>query len=207
MIIVLDGINGCGKSTIAKMLVDILPNKYTAMKPVVLRDPGSTPAGEAIRKLVKDPDLPLTTTAQVLLFTAARNEMLSQVNEYVELGHWVIIDRWWYSTYAYQTLQGADEKLVFDLNERCGKLPHPNHAYFLDVFPEVAAHRRAAMRADLPDRFEMKDLPFQRKLRSKYYELVELGFMTKVHGEDPPDEIAKRIAAHAWGVNHRHMGG
>src|SRR5687768_14641197 len=75
---VLDGIDGCGKSTQAKLLVEALSRSATR-PPLHLREPGSTGAGERIRELVLSHEHELDAGVELLLFAAARRQMLSEV--------------------------------------------------------------------------------------------------------------------------------
>ena len=198
MIVILDGINGCGKSTVASELKRVLVGE--GLGAILFHDPGSTPAGEAIRKIVRDPALPLTAVAQVLLFTAARHEMIPDVQRVVADGRWALIDRWWYSTYAYQSILGADPEFIVFLNTRVIRLPNPVRPYYLDVPVRLAAERRAAMKADKDDRFEAQELDFQEQLREWYLLLCTAGVMTKVDaGTKSAQVIAKDIFADCKG--------
>lgn len=178
MIVILDGINGCGKSTVAKALTRVLASQ--GIVSVQYHDPGSTPTGEAIRAIVRDPKLPMSAVAQTLLFTAARHETAGCVRDQVEQGRWVVIDRWWYSTYAYQSAQGVDPSFIVSLNASVAHLPDPVVAYYLDVPVCIALDRRAQMREDGNDRFEAKEEDFQHKLRERYLELCASKHMIKV---------------------------
>src|SRR5688572_11610264 len=99
---VLDGIDGCGKSTQAARLVAAL-GSGPAGPALHLREPGSTPAGERIRALLLDPETALAPAAQVLLFAAARRQMLEElVAPALQLGRHVVCERFHPSTVAYQ---------------------------------------------------------------------------------------------------------
>src|SRR6185436_4275568 len=99
---VLDGLDGCGKSTQAARLVTALGSG--AQGPVLhLREPGSTAAGERIRSLLLDPEPALAPAAQVLLFAAARRQMLEElVAPALAAGRDVVCERFHPSTVAYQ---------------------------------------------------------------------------------------------------------
>jgi dTMP kinase len=191
--VILDGINGCGKSTVAEALTRELAS--AGIVTARYHDPGSTPAGEAIRAIVRDPKLPMSAVAQTLLFTAARHEMAGCVRDQVEQGRWVVIDRWWYSTYAYQSAQGVDPSFIISLNARVAHLPDPVVAYYLDVPVCIALARRAEMRGDTNDRFEAKEEEFQEKLRERYLELCDSKHMIKV---DAATHTARALARYLY---------
>ena len=99
-----EGIDGVGKSTQAARLHKSLISRYGANAATLWREPGSTPAGEKIRDLLlHQTDVPLTPMSQLLLFNAARVELINDViARDMLLGKWVIMDRYVDSTVAYQ---------------------------------------------------------------------------------------------------------
>src|SRR5262245_41124490 len=124
---VLDGVDGCGKSTQAARLVATL-GKVTHLAPLHLREPGSTAAGERIRALLLDPEPELAPTAQVLLFAAARAQMLAElVAPALAAGQTVVCERFHPSTVAYQgaALGVGEERVLALLNEWAGE-PAPD---------------------------------------------------------------------------------
>ena len=99
--IVIDGAEGVGKSTQAARLAEYLARGNRA--PVVVREPGGTPAGETIRAFLLDPESAISTRAEALLFMASRAELVDQVIQpALARGETVIADRFFLSTYAYQ---------------------------------------------------------------------------------------------------------
>jgi dTMP kinase len=96
--ITLEGIDRAGKTTQATRLADAL-----GPGTLLLREPGGTEAGERIRDLIKDPQLELTPGAELLLFNAARSQLVNElVMPAVEAGRDVVCDRFIDSTVAYQ---------------------------------------------------------------------------------------------------------
>lgn len=199
MFIVLEGINGCGKSTVAGRLQDLISE--AGYRCVIYRDPGETPAGERIRTIVKDPKIQLDPWTQVLLYTAARYELGLVALRRLNMGTVVIADRWWPSTYAYQGAQGAPGKWIRDLNKYMtppgGKMLAAR-SFFLDVLPVLALERSGAVRpcgVDAGgDRFEIKGLEFARYLRDRYMELVRSGELTRIEvGSNSASSVAQNI--------------
>ncbi len=100
MFIVLEGIDGSGKSTIAKMLADYLGER--GKKVYLTEEPTKTWLGEAVRRGIEEEKNPYT---QALLFFADRAEHVMEIKRKIEEGYVVISDRYVYSTYAYQGAQ------------------------------------------------------------------------------------------------------
>jgi dTMP kinase len=167
MFVVLDGIDGCGKTTQASRLVRTLSSE-TGKETLHLREPGSTRLGEALRAILLAPGRELSPAVEALLFAAARRQMLDEmVAPAIGRDAHVIVERFHPSTFAYQGFAGGlGEEVVLDLLERWAGLPRPDLVIVLDLSPEVAAGRRSRQneRAGHPasDRIEGKGLEFQR---------------------------------------------
>jgi len=96
--VTLEGVDGAGKSTQARMLAEAL-----GPETVLLREPGGTVAGERLRELLKDASVELTPRAELMLFCAARAELVDQViSPSLAAGRDVVCDRFVDSTAAYQ---------------------------------------------------------------------------------------------------------
>ncbi len=170
--VVLDGPDGGGKSTQAERLCTHL--RAAGRTVHHLREPGSTPVGEALRRLLLAPatgDLaPLT---EVLLFTAARAELVRRViAPALQRGEDVIAERCYVSTLAYQCLgpeRGVDVDWVLDLTRRAHGPCLPDVVYVLDVEVAIAQQRRRS-RSD--DRFEARDASFHERVRAAYRAVV-----------------------------------
>lgn len=107
MFIVIEGIDGCGKSTQAKLLVEALKkSKATAKAGVMhLHEPGGTRLGEAMRELLlrTEPKIEISARAEALLYNAARAELVDEVLvPALAAGKHVVCERYVYSTIAYQ---------------------------------------------------------------------------------------------------------
>lgn len=171
--VVLDGPDGCGKSVQAERLAEWLGRR--GKRTVHLREPGSTPVGEAIRRLLLDPgsgDLrPLT---EALLFFAARAELVHrQISPELAAGTVVIVERCYLSTLVYQGLanddDGVDPGLLRSLVAAAHGPVMPHRIFLLDVPAEVAAERRGRRRAD---RIEDRDRDFHERVRQGYLALA-----------------------------------
>ena len=103
LFIVLDGVDGCGKSTQARRLVERLGRVADCEVPLHLREPGSTPLGERVRALLLETDLEIGPAAEALLFAACRRQTLDAlVAPALARGRHVVCERFHASTFAYQ---------------------------------------------------------------------------------------------------------
>ena len=193
--VVLDGIDGCGKSTQARRLVEALAQRADP-PPLHLREPGSTAAGERIRALFLDPEAALGTEAQLLLVTAARRQMLDErVRPALAAGRDVVCERFHPATYAYQAHAGGlDGEEVLALLDRWAGDPVPDLVLVLSLDVGEAL-RRAASRA-APDRFEARGEEFLERVAAGFARYVERVPTTRsVDASGTEDEVAARILA------------
>ena len=103
LFIVLDGVDGCGKSTQARRLVERLARAAGAGPALHIREPGSTPLGERVRGLLLETDLVIGPAAEALLFAACRRQTLDAlVAPALAEGRHVVCERFHASTFAYQ---------------------------------------------------------------------------------------------------------
>lgn len=202
--VVLDGVDGCGKTTQARRLVEHLSvlRPAGAPGPLHLREPGSTVAGERIRELLLDPSAPMGRGTLALLFTAARRETLeSLVAPALADGRDVVVERFHASTFAYQGGgPQSSEAHAFEDAELLGLLhgwagtPRPTVEIVLDVPPSDAFARAVARAGGGDDRFESRGLEFQesvaRAMRA-YVELVDHAVI--VDGTGDEGEVARRV--------------
>ena len=165
--IAIEGVDGSGKSTVAAALA----GRFEAMGETVVcvREPGGTPVGEAVRGLLLDSDS-LDTWAEVFLFAAQRAELVKTVvKPALERGEWVISDRTYYSSIAYQgRARGVGEERVRAFNEAGLEGIVPDHVFVLDVDPSVALERQSA-----PDRIGRLGVDFQSEVAAGYRELAK----------------------------------
>ena len=154
MFISLEGIDGSGKSTQARLLAEAL-----GAGTVAIREPGGTDAAERIRTLLADPTVALDPLAELLLFLAARADLTERViRPALEEGRDVVADRFSDSSVAYQgAARGLGVGEVIGLCETATDGLWPDLTLLLRVDPEVALGR-----ADGEDRFESEGLELQR---------------------------------------------
>ncbi len=174
MFVTLEGIDRAGKSTQAALLVEAL-----GPAAILVREPGGTPAGERMRELLKDSTVELDPRAELLLFCAARAELVARViRPALAEGADVVCDRFIDSTVAYQGVGrglGAESVERINATAIAGCLPHVT--VLLRIDPEAALvrgqQRLADGAADGGDRFEGEGIEFQRAIAAAYDEIAE----------------------------------
>ena len=175
--ITFEGPEGGGKSTQVQTLAEWL--RKQGKKVVVTREPGGTRMSELIRALVRDEmEDPPVTRCEVLLFLAARAQVVSQViRPALAHGEWVVCDRFADSTFAYQGYgRGIDVQLLKNFNDFVTEGLVPDLTILLDVPPEVSRTRLAARQAstaDTGDRIEAAGEMFHRRLREGFLDLAK----------------------------------
>jgi dTMP kinase len=172
--ITFEGGEGAGKSTHIKTLAERLNG--AELRTVVTREPGGSPGAEIIRHLLlSGMGKLLGPDAETLLFAAARDDHVHAVIEpALEQGIWVLCDRFFDSTRAYQGRLGKVEPAVLNAMQRVtiGDLK-PDLTIILDVPVEIGLQRAAARRGDgAPDRFEAEDVKFHEGLREAYRQIA-----------------------------------
>lgn len=171
--IVIEGLEGAGKTTAIASVTQIL-KQHSIMQIVYTREPGGTPIAEKLREIVKhgvDSD-PLTNKAELLLFYAARIQLIDTViKPALAANKWVIGDRHDLSTQAYQG-GGRQINPIFMSTLRQSVLEDfkPDLTIYMDISPELGL-KRARERGEL-DRIEQESLVFFERIRSRYLELA-----------------------------------
>jgi len=167
--IVLDGPDGCGKSTQAKLLSEWLRKQNIPAES--FRDPGDTAIGEKIRQVLLNPEhITMSTATEVLLYMAARAQLWEEkIAPALTQKKCVILDRWLSSTCAYQGYAGGfGINQVIKLATDSLKMPWPDLTIILDVDLETSANRLSGQ----PDRMEAKPRQYHQKVREGFLELA-----------------------------------
>jgi dTMP kinase len=167
--IVLEGIDGSGKSSLAARLGTALRGRGRDV--VHAREPGGTPIGEQIRGVLLDArNGAMVPGAELFLYMACRAQLVDDViRPALQRGAVVLLDRYYYSTAAYQGAAGkVGIPAVLDLAERVARFPKPDRVLLLDLDP-AEARRREGVRND---RVESKGLEYQRKVRAAFKRLA-----------------------------------
>lgn len=168
--ITFEGGEGSGKSTQIGRLAQRLES--AGCRVTVTREPGGSPGAEIIRHIVlSGMGKLLGDEAETLLFAAARDDHVATLIEpALARGDWVLCDRFFDSTRAYQGYLGNVAMEVLEAMQRVtiGALK-PDLTFILDVPVDVGMARAAARRgADAPDRFEAEAVSFHERLRDAY---------------------------------------
>jgi dTMP kinase len=190
--IVLDGPEGCGKTTQAERLVRRL--RDLGRQATAVRDPGSTPVSERIREVLLDKRLPdMDARTEVFLYMASRAEMVARIiRPALEVGLVVVSDRFVSSTVAYQGVAGGvDPAVIWELGRiACAGL-EPDLTVILDLPVEAGFAR--LQRAH--DRIESKDRAYHEKVRQGFLQVARERpeQFAVVDAGRPPDAVARDI--------------
>ena len=183
--IVLDGLDGCGKTTQVKLLADYL--KKQGVEVVKTHDPGGTAIGDKIRKLVKYGSKDIDVRTEVMLFMASRAQLAADVIEpALKKGKTVLCDRYISSTCAYQGAWGYSIQKILELGRSAVGKTWPDLTVVLDLPPKKGRERTGVTRGkkiegdyeqnhffDSPtaDIFDLRTLDYHRKVRRAFLNL------------------------------------
>jgi len=164
--ITVEGLDGAGKSTHLQWLREALETRGIAVR--ATREPGGTPLGEALRRLLLEPAERLAPETETLLMFAARHEHLRRVIEpALAVGTWVLCDRFSDASFAYQSGgSGVAWEKIEILETWVQEGLQPDLTVYFDVDPETAKARARAIKA--PDRFEQEEAGFHERVRAAY---------------------------------------
>lgn len=178
LFITVEGIDGCGKSTQARLIAAAL--EAAGHDVLSLREPGGVKISEQIRAILLDPaNAEMGDACELLLYEAARAQLVHQViRPALAAGKTVVCDRFYDSTTAYQAFaDGLDRNMVSQANELAVDGCRPDLTLVFDLPVEDALRRRSGREAE--DRLELKGLEFQ--------ERVAAGF--RAVAADEPDRV------------------
>ena len=166
-----EGIDGCGKSTQAKILSDELTTH--GKKVLLTREPGGSKGAEEIRNLLLTGETDRwSAETEILLFTAARRDHLERtILPALEIGSTVICDRFSDSTRVYQGVTRGDLRDVVDQLDKTMIPRQPDITVLVDLDPKIGL-ARALRRSDNEARFEDFGLEMQIKLREGFLTLA-----------------------------------
>lgn len=194
--IVLDGPDGCGKSTQAGLLVDWL--RGNGVDTSRFRDPGDTDIGEKIREILLNPrHLAMNTRTELLLYMAARAQLWSEkIAPALREGKCVVLDRWLSSTCAYQGHAGGfGMDKVVKIATDCLERVWPDLTIVLDVDLATASKR---LKKNL-DRMEQKGSDYHKRVRRGFLELADIqrNFVV-VDAADAVEIVHKKVLEMIW---------
>lgn len=193
MLISFEGLDGCGKTTQIDMLRARLDERQ--IDHLIVREPGGTEVSERIRSLLLEASLTIDPFAELLLFSAARAQLVATtIKPALDRGSVVICDRFFDSSTAYQGYgrELADPEWIESLHERATDGLKPERTYYLSV-PLSEIHRRKAH--DTPDRMEAADDEFRQRVIHAYETLssVHPARFRVLDGMKPAEALASEI--------------
>ncbi|MDP2916634.1 MAG: dTMP kinase, partial [Dehalococcoidia bacterium] len=169
LFITFEGGEGCGKSYQSRALYRWLSK--LAVPVILIHEPGGTPLGEKVRRLLKRGNAEMSSLTELLLFNASRSQLVTGVIQpSLKKGKVVICDRFADSTLAYQGYgRGLDLDVVREVNRMAAQGLTPDLTVLLDVPVEVGLARK---NGGIPDRFEREDIAFHHRVRDGFLKLT-----------------------------------
>ncbi len=194
--IVIEGLEGAGKSSAVRYVTDYLHGHGVA-RIECTREPGGTPLAERMRAIVKEVhDERLTVEAELLLMYASRVQLVeTRIKPALADGIWVVGDRHDLSSQAYQGGgRGIDANLIGAIKRAVLGDFKPDLTLYLDIDPAIGL-QRARHRGEL-DRIELEQIGFFERTRQRYLELAAADDSIQVIDAGlPPEQVKAAIEA------------
>jgi len=196
LFITLEGIEGAGKSTVAKLALAWLTQHRIPGR--LTREPGGTPLAERVRQIVLERDVePVSPVTETLLMFAARDlHIRNVIRPALERGEWVICDRFTDATRAYQgSGRGVDPHLIESLATAVHAGLTPDCTLLLDLPVKVGLARARGRATGDADRFEAETAAFFEKVRAGYLELArrEAGRFQLIDASAPLPAVEEQV--------------
>jgi dTMP kinase len=180
--ICIEGLDGCGKTTQTKLLVENLEESHNA---IYTAEPSRGKIGMFIRNRYLYGEKRVSSVVEALLFAADRSDHVeNMIVPALKEGRLVISDRYVYSSLAYQGAASLDLDWIEKINEHA---LHPDLGVFIDVDP------RTVMRRLKRKKSVMEDLRTQEKVRKIYLGFVQRGDLVKIDGNKPKNVVAENL--------------
>lgn len=185
MLIVFEGPEGAGKTTQLRLVAEWLGAQGHAV--VAVREPGGTPLGDEIRRILLDPASDITPRAEAMLFMASRAQLIERtVAPALATGGIVLLDRFFLSTYAYQVAgRGLPHAQVSTANRLATADVRPDLTVLLSLPVEVGLSRATSRGPH--DRMEQADADFHERVARAFGEFATPGWQQR-HPEAGPIE-------------------
>jgi dTMP kinase len=171
LFISIEGIDGCGKSSVSECVAEILEEKGIGC--LLTREPGGCETAEKIRSIITQND-GLSNIATLMLFNAARAENLEKkIKRSLNEGKIVVCDRFIYSTVVYQSiLNNIDEKTIMDIHKIAFNNIMPDMTFVLDC-NIIISNGRLKMRQQEESFFDKESDDNKQKMRDKFLEIAD----------------------------------
>jgi dTMP kinase len=200
-LIVFEGGEGSGKSTQLRLLADALA--AAGVRHRSLREPGGTPLGSEVRRLLLEREWELDARAEALLFMASRAQLVArEIRPALDAGEVVLLDRFFLSTYAYQIGgRSLPEEDVRAANRLATGGLVPDLTLLL-TFPAAEGLVRAAERSSAHDRMEREGTPFHERVTEAFRGFAtatwqrahpECGPIVSIEGSGSERDVAGRV--------------
>ena len=206
--ITFEGLDGCGKTTQLERLAERLRQAHVAV--TTAREPGGTPVGEAVRRLLLDSATEkLDPVAELLLYFASRAHNVSEVIlPALRAGRVVLCDRFTDASLAYQGRgRGLGVEAVEQLDRLACRGLKPRYTILIDIDPRTSVGRAKHRNKSAPrdeSRLERESLKFFTRVREAYLEIArhEPQRVYLVNGERAPDSVHQEIwdLVASWGI-------
>jgi dTMP kinase len=200
--IVFEGLDGAGKSTLISKVQDFLVSRGQVSS-IVIRDPGTSSVGEKIRTLLLDPQEKPCPRTEVLLYEAARAQLVDEIiRPTLAKKTWVLSDRFYSSTVAFQAFaRNLGRENIDWLNRYACDGLVPDLVVYIDI-PVSESQKRLSGRQNsdgsLPDRMEQEALDFHERVRQGYLQQAQensKGWLV-VNGCQTPEAVFQDTAKH-----------
>ncbi|MGD0645272.1 MAG: dTMP kinase [Candidatus Bathyarchaeia archaeon] len=182
--ICIEGLDGSGKTTQARLLTRMLSKSYNA---IYTAEPSHGKTGTFIRESCLYEERRLPTAAEALLFAADRIEHIeNEIKPALAEGKLVICDRYIYSSLAYQGSGGLSLTWIKKINSHALQ---PDFGIFIDASPERVLERLERKKS------VMETLEIQQKVREVYLKFVEKGELIRIDGDKSKDAVADALCS------------
>ena len=195
--IVIEGIDGCGKTTQINELSKWLPKSGLMEKDsklITTKEPGGSLLGKTLRKLILDnnKENKPSPLAELLLYSADRAEHISKIiSPSLKNNNWILSDRFSDSTTAYQ---GYGRNLSLDqiqiINSIVCQGTYPDITIFLEISPEESVYRR---KNKIPDRIESEGIKFLEKVNEGFKLIAKEKNWKVISASQNVNEISDQI--------------
>ncbi|MDY6820150.1 MAG: dTMP kinase [Deferribacterota bacterium] len=166
--IVIDGIDGCGKSTLSKKLYNYY--KSLGKKIILTKEPGGSPSSKYLREYLLNSKIDITPITETLIFLADRYEHINKtIIPAINAGYNVICDRYTPSTYAYQVFGRNVDSSITDFLTKRLQILYPDITLIIDIDVKLAIKRKRSDKANpLEEKYELMGKDFLECVRKGF---------------------------------------